>query len=40
MSRAQSRSITQTIPLLDSDTIDVVVPGLVDQYGDIAGKGE
>ena len=31
---AQSRSITQTIPLLDSDTIDVVVPGLVDQYGD------
>jgi methyl-accepting chemotaxis protein len=31
---AQSRSITQTIPLLDSDSIDVVVPGLVDQYGD------
>nr|WP_137973602.1 methyl-accepting chemotaxis protein [Pseudomonas sp. F(2018)] len=31
---AQSRSITQTIPLLESDTIDVVVPGLVDQYGD------
>lgn len=31
---AQSRSITQTIPLLDSDTIDSVVPGLVDQYGD------
>jgi methyl-accepting chemotaxis protein len=31
---AQSRSITQTIPLLDSDTIDRVVPGLVDQYGD------
>ncbi len=31
---AQSRSITQTIPLLDSDTIDTVVPGLVDQYGD------
>ncbi len=31
---AQSRSITQTIPLLDSASIDVVVPGLVDQYGD------
>jgi methyl-accepting chemotaxis protein len=31
---AQSRSITQTIPLLDSDSIDLVVPGLVDQYGD------
>ncbi|WP_282340840.1 methyl-accepting chemotaxis protein [Pseudomonas sp. PS02288] len=32
--QAQSRSITQTIPLLDSDTIDRVLPGLVDQYGD------
>ena len=31
---AQSRSITQTIPLLDSATIDVVLPGLVDQYSD------
>ncbi|MBB1518270.1 methyl-accepting chemotaxis protein [Aquipseudomonas guryensis] len=31
---AQSRSITQTIPLLESDSIDTVVPGLVDQYGD------
>ncbi|UUY09754.1 methyl-accepting chemotaxis protein [Pseudomonas sp. J452] len=31
---AQSRSITQTIPLLDSASIDSVVPGLVDQYGD------
>jgi methyl-accepting chemotaxis protein len=31
---AQSRSITQTVPLLDSDTIDAVLPGLVDQYGD------
>ncbi len=31
---AQSRSITQTIPLLDSDSIDRVLPGLVDQYGD------
>ena len=31
---AQSRSITQTVPLLDSDSIDLVVPGLVDQYGD------
>jgi methyl-accepting chemotaxis protein len=32
--QAQSRSITQTIPLLDSDSIDTVLPGLVDQYGD------
>lgn len=31
---AQSRSITQTIAVLDSDTIDTVVPQLVDQYGD------
>ncbi|MDP3815166.1 MAG: methyl-accepting chemotaxis protein [Pseudomonas sp.] len=31
---AQSRSITQTVPLLDSASIDLVVPGLVDQYGD------
>lgn len=31
---AQSRSITQTVPLLDSDSIDRVLPGLVDQYGD------
>ncbi|MES2818811.1 MAG: methyl-accepting chemotaxis protein [Pseudomonadota bacterium] len=32
--QAQSRSITQTVPLLDSEAIDVVLPGLVDQYGD------
>lgn len=32
--QAQSRSITQTVPLLDSDSIDRAVPGLVDQYGD------
>lgn len=32
--QAQSRSITQTIPLLDSDSIDRLLPGLVDQYGD------
>ncbi|WP_412071450.1 methyl-accepting chemotaxis protein [Pseudomonas sp. FEN] len=32
--QAQQRSITQTIPLLDSDTIDKVLPGLVDQYGE------
>ncbi|HLD68369.1 MAG TPA: methyl-accepting chemotaxis protein [Pseudomonas sp.] len=32
--QAQSRSITQTVPLLDSETIDAVLPGLVDQYGD------
>jgi methyl-accepting chemotaxis protein len=33
--QAQQRSITQTIPLLDSDTIDTVLPGLVDQYGEL-----
>jgi methyl-accepting chemotaxis protein len=33
--QAQQRSITQTIPLLDSDTIDKVLPGLVDQYGEL-----
>lgn len=32
---AQARSITQTIPMLDSDEIDRVLPGLVDQYGDV-----
>ncbi|WP_336316402.1 methyl-accepting chemotaxis protein [Stutzerimonas stutzeri] len=32
---AQARSITQTVPMLDSDEIDRVLPGLVDQYGDI-----
>jgi methyl-accepting chemotaxis protein len=32
--QAQQRSITQTIPLLDSDSIDRLLPGLVDQYGD------
>jgi methyl-accepting chemotaxis protein len=31
---AQSRAITQAVPLLDSDAIDKVLPGLVDQYGD------
>ncbi|MDC6383282.1 methyl-accepting chemotaxis protein [Pseudomonas graminis] len=31
---AQSRAITQAVPLLDSDGIDKVLPGLVDQYGD------
>ncbi|RUX19232.1 methyl-accepting chemotaxis protein, partial [Mesorhizobium sp. M7A.F.Ca.US.011.01.1.1] len=31
---AQSRAITQAVPLLDSDGIDSVLPGLVDQYGD------
>ena len=29
---AQARSITQTVPMLDSDEIDRVLPGLVDQY--------
>ncbi|WP_404394175.1 methyl-accepting chemotaxis protein [Stutzerimonas chloritidismutans] len=32
---AQARSITQTVPMLDSDEIDRVLPGLVDQYGDV-----
>ena len=32
---AQARSITQTVPMLASDEIDRVLPGLVDQYGDI-----
>jgi len=31
---AQSRAITQTVALLDSDSIDRVLPGLIDQYGD------
>ena len=33
--QAQQRSITQTVPLLDSDSIDRVLPGLVDQYGEL-----
>ena len=33
--QSQQRSITQTIPLLDSDAIDKVLPGLVDQYGEL-----
>jgi len=33
--QAQQRSITQTIPLLDSEAIDKVLPGLVDQYGEL-----
>jgi len=32
---AQARSITQTVPMLDNDEIDRVLPGLVDQYGDV-----
>ncbi|KTC33926.1 hypothetical protein AO265_30210, partial [Pseudomonas sp. ABAC61] len=32
--QAQQRSITQTVALLDSDSIDRVLPGLVDQYGE------
>ncbi|WKB55198.1 methyl-accepting chemotaxis protein [Eleftheria terrae] len=31
---AQQRSITQSVSLMDSDTIDTLLPGLVDQYGD------
>lgn len=33
--QSQQRSITQTVPLLDSDAIDKVLPGLVDQYGEL-----
>ncbi|WP_085586077.1 MULTISPECIES: methyl-accepting chemotaxis protein [unclassified Pseudomonas] len=33
--QAQQRSITQTVPLLDSAAIDTVLPGLVDQYGEL-----
>lgn len=33
--QSQQRTITQTIPLLDSDAIDKVLPGLVDQYGEL-----
>ena len=33
--QAQQRTITQTIPLLDSDAIDKVLPGMVDQYGEL-----
>ncbi len=33
--QAQQRTITQTIPLLDSEAIDKVLPGLVDQYGEL-----
>ena len=31
---AQSRGITQAVPLLDSYGIDRIMPGLIDQYGD------
>lgn len=33
--QAQQRTITQTVPLLDSAAIDTVLPGLVDQYGEL-----
>ncbi len=33
--QAQQRTITQTVPLLDSDAIDKVLPDLVDQYGEL-----
>ena len=33
--QAQQRTITQTVPLLESDAIDKVLPGLVDQYGEL-----
>ncbi|MDO9419027.1 MAG: methyl-accepting chemotaxis protein, partial [Herminiimonas sp.] len=32
---AQQRSITQTVSLMDSDAIERLQPGLVDQYGDV-----
>ncbi|MDN0110288.1 methyl-accepting chemotaxis protein [Yersinia mollaretii] len=31
---AQARSITQAVAIMDSNTIDSLLPGLVDQYGD------
>ena len=31
--QAQQRTITQTIPLVSSEQIDQILPGLVDQYG-------
>ena len=31
--KAQSRGITQAVPLLESDGVDRVMPGLIDQYG-------
>jgi methyl-accepting chemotaxis protein len=31
---AQSRSITEAVPLMDNDTIDRLLPGLLNQYGD------
>jgi methyl-accepting chemotaxis protein len=31
---SQSRAITQTIALLESEQLDAVLPGLIDQYGD------
>ncbi|QAX80984.1 methyl-accepting chemotaxis protein [Yersinia hibernica] len=31
---AQARSITQAVAIMDSNTIDLLLPGLVDQYGD------
>ena len=32
---AQQRAITQTVALMDSASIDTLLPGLVDQYGDL-----
>jgi methyl-accepting chemotaxis protein len=31
---AQSRGITEAVPLMDSGTIDRLLPGLLNQYGD------
>lgn len=38
---AQQRAITQTVALTDSSSIDAILPGLLDQYGDstVAGGG-
>lgn len=30
---AQQRVITETVPLISSDTIDEIMPGLINQYG-------
>lgn len=32
--QAQSRAITQAVPLMDNEAIDRLLPGLIDQYGD------
>lgn len=36
---SQVRTITQTVAQMDSDSIDRLLPALVDQYGDAAVFG-